>query len=127
MRCRCGWQFDEAIVARYGCPRCGAEGEAKAWAEKVAKDEQELRSEASYEAMRKLEASGVAVGEIEERAYRKRPVVIRARRIPEPFTVETLAGTMQGKAGDWLVTGVKGEQYPVDDEIFRATYELADE
>lgn len=95
MRCRCGWQFDEAIVARYGCPRC--------------------------------DALGFGSWELEEQAYRKRPVVVRARRMPEAFTVETLEGTMQGNAGDWLVTGVKGEQYPVDDEIFRATYELADE
>lgn len=114
-------------MARYGCPRCGAEAEAKGWAEKVAKDDRELHSDQAYQRMRELEAAGFNLGEIEERAYRKRPVVIRARRIPEPFTVETLEGTMQGKAGDWLVTGLKGEQYPVDDEIFRATYELADE
>lgn len=127
MRCRCGWQFDEAIVARYGCPRCEAESKAKRWIDKAARPGSEQESAEAWEQMRKLEASGFDLLELESRAYRKRPVVIRARRIPAPFTVEALGGTMQGKAGDWLVTGLKGEQYPVDDEIFRATYEIADE
>ena len=25
---------------------------------------------------------------------------------------------------DWIITGVKGEQYPCKDEIFRLTYEV---
>lgn len=59
-----------------------------------------------------------------ERRYRKRPVVITARQMPDAFAVETLEGVMRGKAGDWLITGVRGEQYPCDDEIFRQTYEV---
>jgi len=61
-----------------------------------------------------------------ERRYRKRPVVITARQMPDAFEVETLEGVMRGKAGDWLITGVRGEQYPCDDEIFRETYEVVD-
>jgi len=37
--------------------------------------------------------------------------------------VHTLEGLMNVKQGDWIVTGIKGEKYPVKDEIFRATYE----
>jgi hypothetical protein len=59
--------------------------------------------------------------------FRKKPVVIEATQMPEPFEVETKEGTMRGKAGDWLITGVRGEKYPCDDGIFRETYDPADE
>ena len=58
------------------------------------------------------------------RQYRKRPLVVTAVQMTDLFLVDTLEGTMRGGAGDWLVTGVAGEQYPVRDDIFRATYEL---
>lgn len=54
--------------------------------------------------------------------YRKRPVQVRAVRMDERFKVETLEGVLWGKAGDWLIIGVKGEAYPCDHEIFKATY-----
>lgn len=31
---------------------------------------------------------------------------------------------MKGKAGDVLITGVQGEMYPCDLEIFKQTYEI---
>jgi hypothetical protein len=54
--------------------------------------------------------------------YVKIPIPIDAEYMDEPFTVETLEGTMTGKAGDYLVTGIRGEQYPVDGEIFDDSY-----
>jgi hypothetical protein len=33
---------------------------------------------------------------------------------------------MQGNPGDYLITGVAGEQYPCKKEIFEATYELVE-
>ncbi len=59
--------------------------------------------------------------------FRKKPVTIDAIRITRPMTVETLEGVMKGEPGDWLITGVKGEQYFCKDEIFRKTYEPVDE
>jgi len=59
--------------------------------------------------------------------YRKLPVVVRARRLAQPMTVETLEGPLTANSGDWLVEGVQRELYPVRDEIFRATYEPAEE
>jgi len=56
--------------------------------------------------------------------YRKRPIVIQAIQVLEPFEVETLEGLMQGKASDYLVKGINGELYPVDKEIFHKTYEM---
>ncbi len=39
------------------------------------------------------------------------------------FAIETLEGTMIAHEGDWIVKGVKGEFYPVRNDIFEATYE----
>lgn len=58
-----------------------------------------------------------------EQQYVKRPVVVEAKRMALPFTVETLEGTMTGLPGDWLITGIEGEQYPCKHEIFLKTYE----
>lgn len=59
--------------------------------------------------------------------FRKQPVVIEAVRITRPIKIETLEGIHEGGVGDWLITGVKGEQYPCKDDIFRATYEVVEE
>lgn len=58
--------------------------------------------------------------------FRKKPVEVEAIRISRPMTVDTLEGTMMGNPGDWLITGVKGEQYFCKDDIFRETYEPVD-
>jgi hypothetical protein len=76
--------------------------------------------------------------------YRKRPVVIEAYQWheemgegngvyldangthsrDEPFyAVRTLEGPLRVSDGDWIITGVKGEQYPCKPDIFVATYE----
>lgn len=59
------------------------------------------------------------------RKYRK-TALAEAVRIDEPFCVETLEGTMTGKAGDYLLRGTAGELYPCDAAIFHQTYEPAD-
>lgn len=52
----------------------------------------------------------------------KKPIPIEAVQQTAPFKTQTLEGELEGKAGDYLVTGVNGEQYPVDREIFEKTY-----
>ena len=59
--------------------------------------------------------------------YRKRPIAIEAIQMSEPFTTQTMEGELSGKAGDWLITGVGGEQYPCDDGVFRQTYDAVGE
>lgn len=54
----------------------------------------------------------------------KRPISVRARRMESPFLVETLEGDMVGRAGDWLIEGIRGEMYPCRDDIFQATYRI---
>lgn len=82
--------------------------------------------------------------------YRKRPIVIEAVQFdptvqpwpdcivpwraegPRPRDmswgyISTLEGRMHVIAGDWIITGIKGEIYPCKDEIFRASYESMEE
>jgi len=58
--------------------------------------------------------------------FRKKPVVVEAYPVREAFNIETLEGTMHARPGDWLITGVNGEQYPCKADIFEKTYEPAD-
>lgn len=51
---------------------------------------------------------------------------IKAGQIGAAFVVDTLEGTFEGKAGDWLAEGIEGERYIIDDAIFRKTYEEVD-
>jgi hypothetical protein len=59
--------------------------------------------------------------------FRKRPVVIEAYQTERTLEIPTLEGTMRADPGDWIITGVQGEQYPCKPDIFEQTYEPADE
>jgi len=64
------------------------------------------------------------VPELDYKEAIKKPIRIKCVQINEPFMVETMEGTLKGKPGDWLMVGVNGEMYPIDQEIFRKTYDL---
>ena len=54
---------------------------------------------------------------------RKKPIIIHAKQMDEPFRVNTLEGDYkQGKSGDYLMKGVRGELYICEKEIFEETY-----
>ena len=76
--------------------------------------------------------------------FRKKPVVVEAVQLTEhsreecmgfcptaqalrpPYAqlvIPTLEGDHLCGIGDWIVKGVKGEFYPIKDEIFRMTYD----
>lgn len=55
--------------------------------------------------------------------YRKRPIVVEARKATEREEIHTLEGTLTANPGDWIITGIKGEEYPCRADIFEATYE----
>jgi len=84
--------------------------------------------------------------------YRKKPVVVEARRWygrdntsdvlawvahnggkarlssrdgAHHLEVDTLEGTTLASEGDWIIRGVHGEFYPCKPDIFEATYEEA--
>lgn len=54
----------------------------------------------------------------------KKPIPLQCVQINEDFEVETLEGTLKGKAGDFLMIGVEGEMYPCDANIFYKTYDI---
>jgi len=56
--------------------------------------------------------------------FRKKPVIIKAYQTSKKLIIKTLEGDMIASKGDWIVTGVDGEQYPVKPDIFKKTYEL---
>lgn len=80
--------------------------------------------------------------------YRKKPVVIESiqwdgtgkccdeldkffgkpAEVRNTFVmIETLEGVMSARVGDYIIKGVNGEFYPCKEEIFKKTYELAEE
>lgn len=56
--------------------------------------------------------------------FRKKPVIIEAYQTSKELIIKTLEGDMIASKGDWIVTGVDGEQYPVKPDIFKKMYEL---
>ena len=64
---------------------------------------------------------------MEVKKYRKRPVVVEAYRTEMAVVVHTLEGDLTAQPGDYIITGVAGEQYPCKAEIFEATYEEVEE
>jgi hypothetical protein len=59
-----------------------------------------------------------------ERVYRKKPIEIQAYQMLDDFHVKTMEGTMKGKAGDYVIIGIRNELYICNEEIFDETYEF---
>lgn len=55
--------------------------------------------------------------------YRKKPVVVQAYITDKHMDIPTLEGVHHANPGDYIITGVKGEQYPCKPDIFLMTYE----
>ena len=55
---------------------------------------------------------------------RKLPVIVDAIQIDTEMYIDTLEGVMKASPGDWIVTGIDGEKYPVKPDIFEKTYEI---
>ena len=58
--------------------------------------------------------------------YRKKPIEIDAFQTGQDMIIKTLEGDMKAQKGDWIITGVNGEQYPCKPDIFDKTYERVD-
>ncbi|WP_226639253.1 PGDYG domain-containing protein [Priestia flexa] len=61
-----------------------------------------------------------------KRKFVKKPVIVEAYQTKKKQVIKTLEGDMIASPGDWIVTGIKGEKYPVKPEIFQKTYEEYD-
>ena len=56
--------------------------------------------------------------------YIKKPIFIEADKTDKPVVIKTLEGDMKASIGDFIITGVNGEQYPCKPDIFEKTYEI---
>lgn len=54
----------------------------------------------------------------------KKPIVVDAYQATQSTFIKTLEGTMKANEGDWIITGIEGEQWPVKKEIFEKTYKV---
>lgn len=55
---------------------------------------------------------------------RKKPIIIHAKQMLDEFNVNTLEGNYKmGKAGNYLMCGVRGELYICGKDIFEETYD----
>lgn len=57
----------------------------------------------------------------------KKPIPVTARQVDKKTIVETIEGPLTAQSGDWIITGVDGEEWPVKKEIFNKTYEVIDD
>ena len=57
--------------------------------------------------------------------YVKKPIEIEAFQTDKELIIHTLEGDMKANVGDYIITGVEGEQYPCKPNIFEKTYEIA--
>lgn len=53
----------------------------------------------------------------------KKPIVVEAYQTDKEVLIQTLEGTMKASVGDWIITGIKGEQYPCKPDVFECTYQ----
>lgn len=60
---------------------------------------------------------------METKKYVKKPVVVEAYRTKKTVIIDTLEGKMKASPGDYIITGIHGEQYPCKPDIFEETYE----
>ena len=58
--------------------------------------------------------------------YKKLPIVVEAYQTDKEMDIQTLEGTMHASIGDYIITGINGEQYPCKPDIFVKTYEKAE-
>ena len=59
--------------------------------------------------------------------FRKRPIVIEAYQTDKEKIIPTLEGPLRAAPGDWIITGIRGEQYPCKPDVFEKTYEPVEE
>ena len=60
---------------------------------------------------------------VERRTFRKRPVVVSAWRSVTETTLDNVVGSLCCDAGDWIVTGIRGEVYPCKPDVFADTFD----
>lgn len=60
---------------------------------------------------------------MEQKKYKRKPVIVSAYQTNKELKIKTLEGIMTASPGDYIITGIKGEQYPCKQDIFEKLYE----
>lgn len=60
---------------------------------------------------------------IKKQKFQKKPVIVEAYQTDKELIIKTLEGDMKASPGDWIITGVNGEQYPCKPDVFAKTYQ----
>lgn len=55
--------------------------------------------------------------------FRKKSIIVEAYKTERELIIQTLEGPLRAAPGDWIITGINGEQYPCKPDIFEKTYE----
>lgn len=58
--------------------------------------------------------------------YKTKPCIIEAYQTDKEMMIHTLEGEMKASAGDYIITGLRGEKYPCKPDIFKMKYEPID-
>jgi hypothetical protein len=64
---------------------------------------------------------------VKKSKFRRKPIVVEAYQTDKEVIVETLEGPLRAAPGDWIITGIRGEQYPCKPDVFEETYEPVDD
>ncbi len=59
--------------------------------------------------------------------YVKKAIPVEAYQTDQELYIDTLEGVMHASVGDYIITGVNGEQYPCKPDIFEKTYDKVEE
>ncbi len=55
--------------------------------------------------------------------FSKRPVELKAVQTKAAMVVQTLEGPVEAEPGDWIMTGLKGEHWPIKPQAFADSYD----
>ena len=64
---------------------------------------------------------------VQRKKYRKKPVIITDYKTDKELVINTLEGPLKADVGDYIITGLRGEEYPCKPDIFEKTYEVVDD
>lgn len=64
---------------------------------------------------------------VQRKKYRKKPIIITAYKTDKELIINTLEGPLKAEIGDYIITGLRGEEYPCKPDIFEKTYEIVDD
>lgn len=60
---------------------------------------------------------------MKKKKFKRKSIIVEAYQTDKEIIIQTLEGPLKASAGDWIITGIEGEQYPCKPDIFLKIYE----